>query len=109
MVGKPNPILIRRLIDDYGLDASRTLMIGDRLDTDIMFGNAGGVSTALVLSGVNQAEDVAGLPKGGENTPTYLMKKLGSLLPAAEALAAASSEVAAAAGSSETAARNSAL
>ncbi|CAM9790059.1 unnamed protein product, partial [Hapterophycus canaliculatus] len=83
VVGKPNPLLIRQLMDQYGLTASKTLMVGDRLDTDIMFGNAGGVSSALVLTGVSEISDVAGLQPGSEKTPTYLLKKLGGLLPAA--------------------------
>ena len=35
------------------LDKSRTLMIGDRLDTDILFGTNGGISTMLVLTGAS--------------------------------------------------------
>jgi 4-nitrophenyl phosphatase len=33
------------------MDKSRTVMIGDRIDTDIEFGNVGGVETLLVLTG----------------------------------------------------------
>lgn len=62
-------------------------MVGDRLDTDIMFGNAGGISTALVLTGVSQLEAVENLEPGGLSTPTYLMDRLGALLTAAEGLA----------------------
>lgn len=85
MVGKPNPLLLRQLMDLNGLDASSTLMVGDRLDTDIRFGNGAGVSSALVLTGVSEEGDVVGLPAGGESTPNYLMERLGVLLPAAEA------------------------
>lgn len=83
VVGKPNPLLIRQLMDQNGLAASSTLMVGDRLDTDIMFGNGGGISTALVLTGVSEMSDVIGLEAGGDKTPTYLLEKLGDLLPAA--------------------------
>lgn len=93
VVGKPNPLLIRQLMDQNGLAASSTLMVGDRLDTDIMFGNGGGISTALVLTGVSEMSDVVGLEPGGDKTPTYLLEKLGVLLPAATAVAAASSTV----------------
>lgn len=96
VVGKPNPLLIRQLMDQNGLSASSTLMVGDRLDTDIMFGNAGGVSSALVLTGVSEISDVVGLQAGGDKTPTYLLQKLGDLLPAATeaAEAAAASSIA---------------
>lgn len=90
VVGKPNPLLIRQLMDQNGLKASSTLMVGDRLDTDIMFGNGGGISTALVLTGVSEMSDVVGLEPGGDKTPTYLLEKLGVLLPAAAAAAVAS-------------------
>ena len=74
-------------MDLNGLDPSSTVMVGDRLDTDIKFGNAAGVSSALVLTGVSEAADVVGLPADGEKTPTYLMEKLAFLLSAAEAAA----------------------
>lgn len=89
VVGKPNPLLIRQLMDQNGLTASSTLMVGDRLDTDIMFGNGGGVSTALVLTGVSEMSDVVGLEPGSDKTPTYLLEKLGVLLPAAHVAAEA--------------------
>jgi 4-nitrophenyl phosphatase len=36
----------------YNLDPKKTCMIGDRLDTDIDFGNRGGLTTLCVLTGV---------------------------------------------------------
>ncbi|CAM9610030.1 unnamed protein product, partial [Laminaria digitata] len=84
IVGKPNPLLIRQLMEQNDLAASATLMVGDRLDTDIMFGNAGGVSSALVLTGVSEIGDAVGLFPGGDSTPTYILEKLGDVLPAAE-------------------------
>lgn len=83
-------------MEQNGLSASSTLMVGDRLDTDIMFGNAGGVSSALVLTGVSEMSDVVGLQAGGDKTPTYLLERLGALLPAATEAAesAAASSVA---------------
>ena len=51
-----------------GLDPSRTCMVGDRLDTDILFGRESGMATLLVHSGVTSPEMVAQL-RLGETLP----------------------------------------
>ena len=61
-------------------DRSRTCMVGDRLDTDILFGNTGGLgSTLLVLTGVSSLEDVARLPPADPHRPTHAIASLGDL------------------------------
>jgi NagD protein len=40
----------------FGVDPATAIMIGDRLDTDVAFGNMAGVSSALVLTGVTTRE-----------------------------------------------------
>ena len=52
VVGKPSPQLVETIVDKWSLVKSRTIMVGDRLDTDVVFGNRAGIATALVLSGV---------------------------------------------------------
>ena len=42
----------------FSMDRSRTLMVGDRLDTDIWFGQNTNVDTLMVLTGVNTLDDV---------------------------------------------------
>jgi len=57
VVGKPAPLMIDFVMKQLGLsDASRIAMIGDRLDTDIVFGRDNGLKTCLVLSGVTSEE-----------------------------------------------------
>jgi HAD superfamily hydrolase (TIGR01450 family) len=55
-VGKPSVILADLLREEYGLNPGRTLMVGDRLDTDILFGKRNGMKSALVLTGCTTAE-----------------------------------------------------
>jgi ribonucleotide monophosphatase NagD (HAD superfamily) len=45
--------MIDLLDETAGLDRARTLMVGDNLDTDVLFGIAGGTQTMLVLTGVS--------------------------------------------------------
>ena len=52
VVGKEGPWLLHHLKSKYGVDPTRTAMIGDRLDTDVAMGLEGGLKTVLVLTGV---------------------------------------------------------
>lgn len=79
VVGKPAPQMLTQLLQRHSLDPGRTLMVGDRLDTDIAFGTAGGVHTCLVLTGVATAEQAAALPPGDARKPTHVLKSLSEL------------------------------
>ena len=50
-IGKPNSYMINLIIEKYGIIKEKTLLIGDRLYTDIAAGINTGVDTILVLSG----------------------------------------------------------
>lgn len=52
MVGKPAEFMLENIANQFGLKRSQICMVGDRLDTDILFGQNGGLTTMLVLSGV---------------------------------------------------------
>jgi phosphoglycolate/pyridoxal phosphate phosphatase family enzyme len=56
VVGKPSPLMIDYLANKLKLDKSRICMVGDRLDTDVLFGTDNGLKTVLVLSGVTSEE-----------------------------------------------------
>lgn len=56
VVGKPAPLMIDYLADKFQMDKKRICMVGDRLDTDIVFGNSNGAVSCLVFSGVTTEE-----------------------------------------------------
>ncbi|KAI4311854.1 hypothetical protein MLD38_036717 [Melastoma candidum] len=51
VVGKPSTFLMEFLLQKFNIDCSRMCMVGDRLDTDILFGQSAGCKTLLVFSG----------------------------------------------------------
>ena len=61
-VGKPNPLMMRSALRYLGVHSEDTIMIGDRMDTDIVAGVMSGLETILVLSGVSTLEDVEHFP-----------------------------------------------
>ncbi|CAN4126660.1 unnamed protein product [Withania somnifera] len=52
VVGKPSTFMMDYLAEEFKIQKSQICMVGDRLDTDILFGQNGGCKTLLVLSGV---------------------------------------------------------
>nr|GMC70750.1 phosphoglycolate phosphatase 1B, chloroplastic-like [Ipomoea batatas] len=52
VVGKPSTFMMDYLANEFNIQKSQICMVGDRLDTDILFGQNGGCKTLLVLSGV---------------------------------------------------------
>ncbi len=58
MAGKPNPYLFDVAMQRLKSSPQKTLVIGDRLETDILGGYRAGCRTALVLSGVSQRKDL---------------------------------------------------
>ena len=56
IIGKPNPLMFNQALQWLGKKSNETLVVGDRLETDIAGGQAAGFQTALVLSGVTTKE-----------------------------------------------------
>ncbi|CAE8611321.1 unnamed protein product, partial [Polarella glacialis] len=78
LVGKPSQFMTEFLIREYGVSPDRMCMVGDRLDTDILFGQAGGMQTLLVLSGVTSEKTL----KGNKGVfPDHYAPSLASLGP----------------------------
>lgn len=61
-VGKPNPFMMRAALNHLGVHSEDTIMVGDRMDTDIIAGIQTGMGTILVLSGLTTREQLALYP-----------------------------------------------
>nr|WP_285844958.1 HAD-IIA family hydrolase [Oceanobacillus profundus] len=57
IIGKPTHYYADRLLEISETDPNRILIVGDRLETDIMLGQAHGFATCLVLTGVANKQD----------------------------------------------------
>jgi NagD protein len=61
-VGKPNPLMMRSALRSMGAHSEATLMIGDRMDTDVRSGLEAGLRTILVLSGISTTHTAERFP-----------------------------------------------
>jgi len=61
-VGKPNPLMMRTALNYLDIHSEDTVMVGDRMETDIIAGVESGMETILVLTGVTHREDVRRYP-----------------------------------------------
>ncbi len=61
-IGKPNPLIMREAMKRLGCTPEDTLIVGDRMDTDIIAGIESEIETALVLSGITSREDLEMFP-----------------------------------------------
>ena len=68
--GKPNPLMMRTGLRLLGCHSEEAVIIGDRMDTDIVAGTESGVATVLVLSGISD-----------ENTPSQYAYQPTVILP----------------------------
>ena len=57
IVGKPSPIMLEVALATLGVPASDCVMVGDRIETDIVMGKRLGLATVLVLTGITRAND----------------------------------------------------
>lgn len=61
-VGKPNPMMFRSALNRIAAHSESTVMVGDRMDTDIVAGIEAGLDTILVLTGSTQPADIERYP-----------------------------------------------
>lgn len=76
-VGKPNPLMMRTALNYLGVHSENTVVIGDRMDTDIIAGVESGLETILVLTGVTRREDVTRYPY----QPTCILESIADIEP----------------------------
>jgi NagD protein len=69
--------MMRLALNYLGVHSEHTVMIGDRMDTDIVTGIESGMETVPVLSGVTREEDVHRFPY----QPTRIIKTIGGIEP----------------------------
>jgi len=77
VLGKPEPAMFLQALEILGLPRDQVLAVGDRAETDILAGKRAGLPTALVLTGITRADEVAGLPD--EMRPDYVFNNLEEL------------------------------
>lgn len=75
-IGKPKPEMIYTALQKTGFSKEQTIMVGDRLYTDIACGIAAGVDTALVLSGETKSQDLTYSP----HMPTFVFEDIAGML-----------------------------
>jgi HAD superfamily hydrolase (TIGR01450 family) len=76
IVGKPSPIILEVALAALGVTAADAVMVGDRIETDIVMGKRLGLGTVLVLSGITAAGDA----RIGEVGPDLVLPSIRELL-----------------------------
>jgi NagD protein len=61
-VGKPNPLMMRSALNRIEAHSETTVIVGDRMETDVVAGLEAGLRTVLVLTGSTGGEDVGRFP-----------------------------------------------
>ena len=76
IVGKPSPIILEVALAALGVPAAETVIVGDRIETDVAMGKRSGLATILVLSGVTRADD----PRIASLAPDHVVRSVADLL-----------------------------
>jgi HAD superfamily hydrolase (TIGR01450 family) len=76
VMGKPFPVIYEMILEQSDNKKYEILMVGDRLDTDIVGANELGIDTVLVETGIHRKEDCELL----EIHPSYIVEDLNDLL-----------------------------
>lgn len=74
-IGKPNPLMMRTALHMLDTHSGESVMIGDRMDTDVIAGIESGMTSVLVLSGVSTRENIKTFPY----RPNYILNGVGDI------------------------------
>ncbi|POY74796.1 hypothetical protein BMF94_2069 [Rhodotorula taiwanensis] len=80
VVGKPNKPLLDIIQREISFDSARTVFIGDRLETDVLFAKKGNIDSILVWTGISQPKDLHDLTS--DQAPDYTLTHIGALYQA---------------------------
>ncbi len=75
VVGKPQPAIFETALRALGVDPDQALMVGDRLETDILGANRMGIDSAAVLTGVTSREEI----KNHQVQPDFIFEDIADL------------------------------
>jgi HAD superfamily hydrolase (TIGR01450 family) len=78
IVGKPSPHMAEALLDRLALAPDETILVGDRLLTDVRMAQEAGMASALVLTGATTPDDL----DGAAVIPDYVLGSIAEVLPA---------------------------
>jgi len=76
-IGKPNPLMMRSALNRIDAHSETTVMVGDRMDTDIISGLEAGMRTVLVATGATERHQVQDFPY----RPTKVVDSIADVVP----------------------------
>jgi phosphoglycolate/pyridoxal phosphate phosphatase family enzyme len=77
VAGKPSALMARTAMDVLGTEPSQSMMVGDRVETDVLMGQRAGMWTAMPLTGATTMEKLT----HSEVQPDFILERLDELLP----------------------------
>jgi NagD protein len=77
IAGKPSALMARTAMAVLGTDPADSIMVGDRVETDILMGQRAGMATAMPLTGATTLEKL----KTSEVQPDFVLERLDHILP----------------------------
>ena len=80
LLGKPSRELALEIVENCKLDPKRMCMVGDRLNTDMLFGKTVGMQTMLVLSGVTSSNEAWTIGPDDPQRPDVIASSIAALI-----------------------------